>query len=148
HRPGEPAARRYHGEAGVQYRLDILGDDRRGTQCGGVQGAVQAVAHVAEPGVLPGQVGRAGRIARTGPAVEVAADLRADPLPVRVVPGGGGGRVDPEQKVAVRHPFGGEHTAAGQQVQPRLGHVVGGEPGTGRLQQVQGHQRVVEVVVL
>lgn len=100
-----------------------------------------------EVSVLVGQSECRGRVARRDVAEDVAADQRADPLPVRVA-------VDRRlvdtaflDEVAVGRAFGGVGLVEGQPGQPFGGDVGAGEVGAVLLQDVQAEDGVVHVVV-
>ena len=52
------------------------------------------------------------------------------------------------EQVAVGHPLGGEHPAGGEPLEPRRRHVVGADRLPAALDEVEGDQREVHVVVL
>ena len=134
--------------AHIENRTDVASADGRGGHRRDEHRAVETVAGVADGGVAPGPLGRPQRVSGVRPAVEVGADLGADPLAERVADPRGPRRRDPLQQVAVGHPLRREGPSRGQVDEPHLGDVVRGERGAVPLEDAQRDQGVVEVVVL
>lgn len=142
-----PAARRDDGQRGVQGVAHRRGGEGRRDQRGGPHGAVDAVAGVREDRVPAGQTSGPDGIAGAGPAVDVGADQRPDPLLVRVVVRRRERRFEPVGEVAVSGPFRRERLQVRQPQQPQVADLLGAEAEAVRLQQVQAEDRVVHVVV-
>lgn len=136
-------------EAGGERVVHIGGAGGRGGDGGGDEHrAVDAVRGVRERRVAM-RLGGGGRgVAGVRPAVHIGADGGTDPLPERIAVGGGAGRLDAFEEVAVGDALGGEGTAGGEFVEPEPAELGGGERLSVALEEQQIQQGVVEVVVL
>lgn len=113
-------------ESAENYFFDVVSRSGYGKHCGYEHFDVNTVLDVGNASVSPCHFRRKRGIAGVYVPEVVAADLRADPLAIRVLINRRFGRSEPFYEVAVSDSFRRAVSVLALKAQPRLRHVVGG----------------------